>query len=242
MNSDRPPDRRRPARRPAPSASPSREHPATVAEFAGLARSIAADRARREPLVQYDATSRWYHRLRTGPGYEVWLLPGCRARAAGRTATARSSGVLTVLAGELTERTERAASGPCRRARSASSRRGTCTRSSTTRWKPAVSLHVYYPGLTEMPMRARCPVAGHPRCRRQRPPRRERGTRRGPRRHRVRARHTRPTGLTDCPHAHCGSGRRHRRRPFPARPASRPRRTRTSPSSATPATTSPCSG
>jgi hypothetical protein len=53
---------------------PPREHPATVAEFAGLARSIAADRSQWEPLVQYDATSRWYHRLRTGPGYEVWLL------------------------------------------------------------------------------------------------------------------------------------------------------------------------
>ena len=54
---------------------PPREHPATVAEFAGLARSIAADRSQWEHLVEYDAVSRWYHRLRTGPGYEVWLLP-----------------------------------------------------------------------------------------------------------------------------------------------------------------------
>jgi hypothetical protein len=30
---------------------PPREHPATVAEFAGLARSIAADRAQWAPLV-----------------------------------------------------------------------------------------------------------------------------------------------------------------------------------------------
>ncbi|GAA4951158.1 hypothetical protein GCM10023238_16850 [Streptomyces heliomycini] len=67
---------------------PPREHPATVAEFAGLARSLAADRSRWEHLVRYDATSRWYHRLRTGPGYEVCCCPGCPARAADRTATA----------------------------------------------------------------------------------------------------------------------------------------------------------
>ena len=53
---------------------PPREHPSTVAEFVGLARSIAADRSQWEHLVQYDATTRWYHRLSTGPGYEVWLL------------------------------------------------------------------------------------------------------------------------------------------------------------------------
>lgn len=42
-------------------------HPSTVAGFAGLARSIAADRAAWAPLVRYDATTRWYHRLRTAP-------------------------------------------------------------------------------------------------------------------------------------------------------------------------------
>src|SRR5690606_16428303 len=65
-----------------------RAHPATVAEFAGLARSLAADRSQWEHLVRYDATTRWYHRLRAVPqahapqdpagqdasGYEVWLL------------------------------------------------------------------------------------------------------------------------------------------------------------------------
>jgi hypothetical protein len=34
---------------------PPREHPSTVAEFAGLARSIAADRSQWEHLVRYDA-------------------------------------------------------------------------------------------------------------------------------------------------------------------------------------------
>ena len=78
-------------------------HPATVAGFVGLARSIAADRAAWAPLVRYDATTRWYHRLRTGPGYEVWLLSWVPGQGSGRHDHGLSSGVLTVLEGELTE-------------------------------------------------------------------------------------------------------------------------------------------
>ena len=37
---------------------PVPQHPGTVAEFSGLARSIAADSARWAPLVRYDATTR----------------------------------------------------------------------------------------------------------------------------------------------------------------------------------------
>lgn len=51
-------------------------HPATVAGFAGLARSIAADRAAWAPLVRYDATTRWYHRLRTVPKLSTPLEQG----------------------------------------------------------------------------------------------------------------------------------------------------------------------
>jgi len=84
-----------------------REHPATVAEFVGLARSVAADRSQWEHLVEYDATTRWYHRLRTGPGYEVWLLSWVPGQGSGLHDHGPSSGVLTVLDGTLTERTER---------------------------------------------------------------------------------------------------------------------------------------
>jgi quercetin dioxygenase-like cupin family protein len=87
---------------------PAREHPATVADFVGLARSIAADRAQWAHLVQYDTTSRWYHRLRTGPGYEVWLLSWVPGQGSGLHDHGLSSGVLTVLDGELTERSEQA--------------------------------------------------------------------------------------------------------------------------------------
>lgn len=131
---------------------PAREHPATVAEFAGLARSIAADRAQWEHLVAYDATTRWYHRLRTGPGYEVWLLSWVPGQGSGMHDHGLSSGVLTVLDGELTERAGRA-----QRTLGAGSQRvfapGYVHEVTNDSLEAAVSLHVYFPGLTEMPMR-----------------------------------------------------------------------------------------
>ncbi|MFI1397281.1 cysteine dioxygenase [Streptomyces sp. NPDC020681] len=134
---------------------PAREHPATVADFVGLARSIAADRAQWAHLVQYDAASRWYHRLRTGPGYEVWLLSWVPGQGSGLHDHGGSSGVLTVLDGELTERTEQTS-----RSIGAGAQRvfapGYVHEVVNDSLEPAVSLHVYYPGLTEMPMHAKC--------------------------------------------------------------------------------------
>ncbi|MGW2815363.1 cysteine dioxygenase [Streptomyces sp. NPDC001415] len=132
---------------------PTREHPATVAEFAGLARSIAADRSQWAHLVQYDAVSRWYHRLRTGPGYEVWLLSWVPGQGSGAHDHGASSGVLTVLDGELTEHTERGVQNL-----GAGSQRvfapGYVHDVVNDSLEPAISLHVYYPGLTDMPMHA----------------------------------------------------------------------------------------
>ncbi|MEE1799188.1 cysteine dioxygenase family protein [Streptomyces sp. NPDC101062] len=138
---------------------PAREHPVTVAEFAGLARTLAADRAQWAPHVQYDATSRWYHRLRTGPGYEVWLLSWVPGQGSGSHDHGRSSGVLTVLDGELTERSQ---SGS--RTLAPGAQRvfapGYVHEVVNAAIEPAVSLHIYYPGLTEMPMHsARCAPA-----------------------------------------------------------------------------------
>lgn len=130
---------------------PPREHPVTVAEFVGLARSIAANRSQWEPLVEYDATTRWYHRLRTGPDYEAWLLSWLPGQGSGLHDHGRSSGVLTVLEGTLTEWTERG-----RRALGAGTQRvfapGYVHQVVNDVLEPTVSLHVYYPGLTEMPM------------------------------------------------------------------------------------------
>ncbi|MER7642087.1 MULTISPECIES: cysteine dioxygenase family protein [unclassified Streptomyces] len=134
---------------------PPREHPATVAEFVGLARSVAADRAQWEHLVEYDATTRWYHRLSTGPGYEVWLLSWVPGQGSGLHDHGRSSGVLTVLDGTLTERTERGT-----RALGAGAQRvfapGYVHEVVNDTLEPAISLHVYFPGLTEMPMHTAC--------------------------------------------------------------------------------------
>ncbi|MFE2928718.1 cysteine dioxygenase [Streptomyces goshikiensis] len=130
---------------------PAREHPATVAEFAGLSRSIAEDRASWEHLVEYDATTRWYHRLRTGPGYEVWLLSWVPGQGSGPHDHGASSGVMTVLQGELTEHGRR---GP--RTLAAGAQRvfapGYAHDVVNDSLDGAVSLHVYFPGLTEMPM------------------------------------------------------------------------------------------
>ncbi|GAA0321363.1 cysteine dioxygenase family protein [Streptomyces polychromogenes] len=136
---------------------PAREHPVTVAEFAGLARSIAEDRASWEHLVRYDATTRWYHRLRTGPGYEVWLLSWVPGQGSGLHDHGASSGVLTVLAGQLTEHTPRG-----RLTHRPGAQRvfapGYAHEVVNDTLEGAVSLHVYFPGLTEMPMRGCSPA------------------------------------------------------------------------------------
>ncbi|WP_415952645.1 cysteine dioxygenase [Streptomyces sp. KLOTTS4A1] len=134
---------------------PAREHPATLAEFVGLARSIAADRSQWAHLVDYDPTSRWYHRLRTGPGYEVWMLSWLPGQGTGLHDHGSSSGVLTVLDGELTEHTR----GGRTKALGAGAQQvyapGSVHEIVNDGLEPAVSLHIYYPGLTEMPMRSR---------------------------------------------------------------------------------------
>jgi quercetin dioxygenase-like cupin family protein len=152
--------------------SPSHpEHPSTVAGFAGLARALAADRARWAPLVQYDPVSRWYARLAASsetavssgaamssgteaPGYEVWLLSWLPGQGSGLHDHGRSSGVLTVLEGTLTERSLTPAAGEVHRELRPGSQRvfapGYLHEVVNDTLEPAVSLHVYFPGLTEM--------------------------------------------------------------------------------------------
>ncbi|WP_197352336.1 cysteine dioxygenase [Streptomyces bathyalis] len=131
---------------------PAPGHPSTVAGFAGMARTIAADRPGWQPLVRYDPATRWYHRLRTGPGYEVWLLSWLPGQGSGRHDHGQSSGVFTVLEGELTEH----AGGVGRTLRPDDLRAfapGYVHEVVNLSLLPVVSLHIYFPGLTEMPMR-----------------------------------------------------------------------------------------
>jgi quercetin dioxygenase-like cupin family protein len=128
---------------------PVPRHPSTVAEFAGLARAIAADRSRWAPLVQYDATTRWYARLETGPGYEVWLLSWVPGQGTGLHDHGGSCGVLTVLEGGLAERTP-AAHAVLVPGDQRVFAPGYAHEIVNDSLQPAVSLHVYFPGLTEM--------------------------------------------------------------------------------------------
>ncbi|WP_083975231.1 cysteine dioxygenase [Kitasatospora mediocidica] len=150
-------------------------HPTTVAGYAQLVREIAADRARWAPQVRYDALTRWYARLETGPGYEVWLLSWLPGQSSGFHDHGDSSGVMTVVQGELVERSLTHAGEGSRALRPGTIR----TIPSGPRWhqgpsspkagkegqvfssgylhevvnaalEPAVSIHLYSPGLTEM--------------------------------------------------------------------------------------------
>jgi len=151
---------------------PARPHPSTVSEFVGLARSIAADRDRWAPLIRYDTSTRWYHRLRSVPqalgstraeeipiGYEVWLLSWVPGQGSGRHDHGLSSGVLTVLEGELTEHTARGAQ-PLGSGSQRVFAPGYVHEVVNDSLEPAVSLHIYFPGLTDMPMHsAQCAPA-----------------------------------------------------------------------------------
>ncbi|MDH6110803.1 mannose-6-phosphate isomerase-like protein (cupin superfamily) [Kitasatospora sp. MAP12-15] len=128
-------------------------HPTTVAGYARLVREIAADRDRWAPLVRYDALTRWYSRLETGPGYEVWLLSWLPGQSSGFHDHGDSSGVMTVVQGELVERSLTDAGDNSRTLRPGGQRvfsSGYLHEVVNAALEPAVSIHLYSPGLTEM--------------------------------------------------------------------------------------------
>lgn len=133
-----------------------------MAGHARLIREIAADRARWEPLVRYDALTRWYARLETGPGYEVWLLSWLPGQSSGFHDHGESSGVMTVVQGELIERSLTRAGEKVRTLRAGGMgvppaggwgrvfSSGYLHEVVNGTLEPAVSIHLYTPGLTEM--------------------------------------------------------------------------------------------
>ena len=140
--------------------SPAAEHPTTVAGFAGLARRIAADPAAWRSRVRYDPTTRWYDRLRTGPGYEVWLLswlPGQGSGPHDHGPSSRRADRARRRADRTRHRAGRHPAHP-RVLRPGAQRvfaPGYVHEVVHDGLEPAVSLHVYFPGLTEMPMHRR---------------------------------------------------------------------------------------
>ncbi|MEV4616461.1 cysteine dioxygenase family protein [Kitasatospora sp. NPDC049258] len=128
-------------------------HPTTVAGYARLVREIAADRDRWAPLVRYDALTRWYARLETGPGYEVWLLSWLPGQSSGFHDHGRSAGVMTVVQGELVERSLTDAGEGSRVLATGRQRvfsAGYLHEVVNGALEPAVSIHLYTPGLVEM--------------------------------------------------------------------------------------------
>jgi len=128
-------------------------HPTTVAGYAQLVREIAADRDRWAPLVRYDALTRWYARLETGPGYEVWLLSWLPGQSSGFHDHGQSSGVMTVVQGELVERSLTHGGEGTRTLRPGGQRvfsSGYLHEVVNAALEPAVSIHLYSPGLVEM--------------------------------------------------------------------------------------------
>ena len=128
-------------------------HPTTVAGYARLVREIAADRDRWEPLVSYDPLTRWYARLETGPGYEVWLLSWLPGQGSGFHDHGSSTGVMTVVQGELAERSLTGEGEGSRALRPGGQRvfsAGYLHEVVNASLEPAVSIHLYTPGLVEM--------------------------------------------------------------------------------------------
>ncbi|WP_254552945.1 cysteine dioxygenase family protein [Kitasatospora sp. MMS16-BH015] len=128
-------------------------HPTTVAGYARLVREIAADTERWAPLVRYDALTRWYARLETGPGYEVWLLSWLPGQSSGFHDHGPAAGVMTVVQGELVERSLTEAGEGVRTLRPGAQRvfsTGYLHEVVNPALEPAVSIHLYSPGLVEM--------------------------------------------------------------------------------------------
>ncbi|MCC9311759.1 cysteine dioxygenase family protein [Kitasatospora sp. RB6PN24] len=137
-------------------------HPTTVAGYARLVREIAADRDRWAPLVRYDALTRWYARLETGPGYEVWLLSWLPGQSSGLHDHGAATGVLTVVQGELAEHSRGDGGSGSRVLRPGRHRvfsAGYLHEVVNATLEPAVSIHLYAPGLTEMNQYAKSPRA-----------------------------------------------------------------------------------
>ncbi|HYZ36992.1 MAG TPA: cysteine dioxygenase family protein [Pseudonocardiaceae bacterium] len=123
-----------------------------------LAMALAAHPERWRPLVDYRTDTRWYRLLDRNPHYEVWLLSWLPGQGTDLHDHGAASGAFAVAAGTLTERVLAAPPGrpPVEVTRSLTT--GRCRvfgpryvhQVTNTGSVPAVSVHVYTPGLTVM--------------------------------------------------------------------------------------------
>lgn len=132
----------------------------TVARLAAVAAKHASRVAASLDTVRYDPVSRWYQLLHAADDHEVWLLSWLPGQGTGLHDHGGSSGVFTVVTGELHELS--LVVSPLRRAGARERRLGPgSTRAFGASYvhevtnmgtEPAVSVHVYAPRLTTMNM------------------------------------------------------------------------------------------
>ncbi|MFX4293514.1 cysteine dioxygenase [Streptomyces bohaiensis] len=140
------------------SVVPAAPAPHSPASLAALARDVAGDTARWEPLLRFTTPERFYTRLAVGADHEVWLLTWLPGQGTQIHDHGGSSGAFTVVRGELSEATFRpgAVTPPGTEPRRLTA--GTL-RSFGPRYvhevvnrgaAPAASVHAYAPALTAM--------------------------------------------------------------------------------------------
>ena len=123
-----------------------------------LAMSLAAHPERWRPLVDYRIDTRWYRLLERNPHYEVWLLSWLPGQGTDLHDHGPASGAFAVASGTLTERVVAGKPGRPPVEVSRTLETGRCRvfgpryvhQVTNTGGIPAVSVHVYTPGLTVM--------------------------------------------------------------------------------------------
>jgi predicted metal-dependent enzyme (double-stranded beta helix superfamily) len=132
----------------------------TPVKTSALALRLANNRSLWEGLVRYDATSRYYARLAAEPDYEAWLLTWLPGQSTDWHDHGGSAGAFVVLQGVLTE--QRALVSPDAVPRIVPSAQQYAVEAlrpfgakhihkvANDGLAPAISLHVYSPGLAEM--------------------------------------------------------------------------------------------
>lgn len=123
-----------------------------------LAMTLAAHPERWRPLLDYRTDTRWYRLLERTPQHEVWLLSWLPGQGTGLHDHGPASGAFAIAAGTLTERVVAARPGrpPVDITRTLTT--GRCRafgphyihQVTNTGTVPAVSVHIYAPGLQMM--------------------------------------------------------------------------------------------
>ena len=129
---------------------------------ASIAMALAAHPERWRPLLDYRTDTRWYRLLEQTGQHEVWLLSWLPGQGTDRHDHGPASGAFAIAAGSLTERVVAAGAGPGPGRSPVEVTRelgpGRCRafgphyvhQMINTGSVPAVSVHVYTPGLTLM--------------------------------------------------------------------------------------------